>query len=362
MLLPFSALAADYDGEKYNEYLSQYDLSFFEEKLDGDTYRYLEEIGADKFDFDSLSSMSLDDFFAVISDIISGSFSDAIKGAVSVIAYILLSSVIRGVNSENSSLMSGTYSTATALIISVLLVMQIGKTLSLCASTLGVAGSFVYAFIPVFCAIVLASGGGVTSLSSNTLLMVLAQAVSFISSNVFMPVINCFLALGICSGIRAELRLDKLIASLKSLMIWCISFISGAFVSVLSLKTAVTARADVLGIRSARFVINSVVPVIGASISEGLMSIQSYSKLIKSSVGVVGIIAVALVFLPSILRVTAWRMLLSVCQLISDVFGDNSVSLVLTSFRDTLLIANIILILSAVTTVVSIGILIAAGG
>lgn len=132
--------------------------------------------------------------------------------------------------------------------------------------------------------------------------------------------------------------------------------------SVLSVKTAVAAKADMLGIRSIRFAVNSVVPVIGSSISEGLLSIQAYSSLIKSSVGIVGIVAVVLVFLPAIVETAVWRISLSFCSVLSDVFGDKSVSSVLNAFREALLLANVIVILSMVTTVISIGILVAAGG
>ena len=132
--------------------------------------------------------------------------------------------------------------------------------------------------------------------------------------------------------------------------------------SVLSVKTAVAAKADMLGIRSIRFAVNSVVPVIGSSISEGLLSIQAYSSLIKSSVGIVGIVAVVLVFLPAIIETAVWRISLSFCSVLSDVFGDKSVSSVLNAFREALLLANVIVILSMVTTVISIGILVAAGG
>lgn len=132
--------------------------------------------------------------------------------------------------------------------------------------------------------------------------------------------------------------------------------------SVLSVKTAVAAKADMLGIRSIRFAVNSVVPIIGSSISEGLLSIQAYSSLIKSSVGIVGIVAVVLVFLPAIVETAVWRISLSFCSVLSDVFGDKSVSSVLNAFREALLLANVIVILSMVTTVISIGILVAAGG
>ena len=117
-----------------------------------------------------------------------------------------------------------------------------------------------------------------------------------------------------------------------------------------------------LGLRSIRFAVNSVVPVIGSSISEGLLSIQAYSSLIKSSVGVVGIVAVVLVFLPALIEVVVWRIALSLCSIIAQVFSDSSVSSVLDAFEQALLLTNVILILTMVTTVISIGILVAAGG
>ena len=75
-----------------------------------------------------------------------------------------------------------------------------------------------------------------------------------------------------------------------------------------------------------------------------------------------GIIAVVLVFLPAIIEVVFWRFFLLLSSIISDVFGDKSVTLVLKAFCDAMLIMNVILILSMVTTIISIGILIAAKG
>ncbi|MBQ8980927.1 MAG: hypothetical protein IJ077_04875, partial [Eubacterium sp.] len=60
--------------------------------------------------------------------------------------------------------------------------------------------------------------------------------------------------------------------------------------------------------------------------------------------------------------VAVWRLTVKICAVVSEVFGDTGIILVLSSFKDALLIANVILILSAVTTVISIGLLIAAGG
>lgn len=361
LLLPFSCYAEEAaDTDEYNEYLSGYDLSAFQDNLDEDTYSVLEELGIADFNFDHITEISLDDIVKVFKDMIEGKLETPLTSALTVLVFIILSSFFQSFKTGDESSLSGVYSTASSLIIAVILVIKISNTISLSSAAISIAADFIVAFIPVFCAIVATSGGITTTFSTNAMLLALSQGLSFISSNVFMPLINCFLAIGICSGLRSRLNLGQLISSLKKIITSLISFISAAFVSILSIKTSVAARADILGIRSVRFVINSVVPVIGSTISEGLLSIQSYSSLIKSSVGVVGIISVALVFLPSIIEVVIWRIMLSICIVISDVFGDNSVSLVLKAFRDSMLLVNVVLILSMMTTIVSIGILIAA--
>lgn len=361
LLIPVSCYAEESDNaEEYKEYLNGYDLSAFKDNLDDDTYSVLEDLGIADFDFENITEITIDEIANVFKNIFEGKLETPLTSALTVLIFIVLSSFFQSFKTGDESSLSEVYSTASSLIIAVILVIKISSTISMSSAAINVAADFIVAFIPAFFAIVATNGGITTAFSTNSMLLVLSQGLSFISSNVFMPLINSFLAIGICSGLRSRLNLGQLISSLKRIITSLISFISAAFVSILSIKTSVSARADILGIRSIRFVINSVVPVIGSTISEGLLSIQSYSSLIKSSVGVVGIISVALVFLPSIIEVVIWRIMLSVCIVISDIFGDNSVSLVLKAFRDTMLLVNVVLILSMMTTIVSIGILIAA--
>lgn len=362
LLIPVSSYSMDYSEEEYNKTLSSYDLSSFEKELDADTYKMLDELGVLDFSYESITGLSFNDIVGLLKSLFQKKAELPIKSSVTVLIFILLSAFLQSLKAESDDSVNMIYSTATALLVATVVLVKLTSTVSLASMAISVASNFVYAFIPVFCSIVVASGGITTGFSTNTTLLILAQGLSFISSNVFMPIVNCYLALGVTSSLRYELNLDKLLSSLKKIITTCISFVSGVFVSVLSVKTAVAGRADMLGLRSIRFAINSVVPVIGSSISEGLLSIQAYSSLIKSSVGIVGVMAVVLVFLPSIIEVVLWRISLTLCVIVSDIFGDKSVSAVLNAFLNTLLLINVILILSMVTTVISFGILIAAGG
>lgn len=362
LLIPVSSYSMDYSEEEYNETLSSYDLSSFEKELDADTYKMLDELGVLDFSYESITGLSFNDIVGLLKSLFQKKAELPIKSSITVLIFILLSAFLQSLKAESDDSVNMIYSTATALLVATVVLVKLTSTVSLASMAISVASNFVYAFIPVFCSIVVASGGITTGFSTNTTLLILAQGLSFISSNVFMPIVNCYLALGVTSSLRYELNLDKLLSSVKKIITTCISFVSGVFVSVLSVKTAVAGRADMLGLRSIRFAINSVVPVIGSSISEGLLSIQAYSSLIKSSVGIVGVMAVVLVFLPSIIEVVLWRISLTLCVIVSDIFGDKSVSAVLNAFLNTILLINVILILSMVTTVISFGILIAAGG
>lgn len=346
--------------DTYNEYLKNYDFSFFKDTLGDDAYSILRELGVDKFDLENITSVSMNDVANVLKELVAGSVKSPLEGALTILIFIVLSSFFQSMKVSDGSSLDGVYSTSTALIIAVVLMIKMSTAVAMSASAIKIASDFIYAFVPVFCAIVAVSGGITTAFSTNTTVLLLSQGLSFLSSNLFVPLINCFMAIGICSSLNTKLNLSKLVSSLKRMITSAVSFCAAAFVSVLSIKTAVSARADILGIRSLRFVINNIVPVIGGTISEGLLSIQSYSSLIKSSVGVVGIIGVALVFLPTIVQIVVWRLVLSLCAVISDIFEDRAVSGVLQAFRESMLLMNVVLILSMVTTIISIGILIAA--
>lgn len=356
------AQADKIDSNTYSDSLNAYDLSAFDE-LGSEVNSFLDSAGLLDFDYEKLINLSFDDFKNYFLNVIKGSAEAPLEAMLSVLVFIILSSFFKSMKiSLNDDEMSNLFSSVSALVIAIVLLLKLKTTIALACSTISICSDFMFAFVPAFCVIVASSGSFVSAFSTNSLLLALAQLLNYISKNIFIPLSNAFLCVGICSGIRAELNLQGAVAFMKKYITTAVSVCAAAFVSVLSIKTAVASRADAIGLRSIRFAINSVVPVIGSAISEGLLSIQSYSSLIRSSVGVVGIIAVAAVFLPAILEVALWRMFLNVTSLVSETFCDASVSSVIKAFCDALLIMNVILILSMVTTIISIGILIAAKG
>ena len=355
LLMPNTCLANN--EIDYKSKLNDYDLSSFE-LLDDDASNLLKDLGIDDFNYENISNISFNQVLKYIISIFSNKAQTPIKCCLILVCFVILSSIVKSFDMRLSGdSISELYATVSNLVIAIFLLSQIYDSVKFACSSIKICSNFTYAFFPVFCVICATSGGAMTSFSVNGSLLLLSQALNFISANVFLPVVNCFMGISVCSSIRRDLNMGSIVSALKNLITKSISALSAIFVSYLSLKTAV---ADALGLRSVRFAINSIVPIIGSSISEGLLSIQSYSSLIKTSVGIVGIIAIAAVFLPAIVNITLWRLSISVANICSKVFFDSESATVFDAFLSVLLIINVLLILSMVTTIISLGILVAS--
>ena len=355
LLMPNTCLANN--EIDYKSKLNDYDLSSFE-LLDDDASNLLKDLGIDDFNYENISNISFNQVLKYIISIFSNKAQTPIKCCLILVCFVILSSIVKSFDMRLSGdSISELYATVSNLVIAIFLLSQIYDSVKFACSSIKICSNFTYAFFPVFCVICATSGGAMTSFSVNGSLLLLSQALNFISANVFLPVVNCFMGISVCSSIRRDLNMGSIV---KNLITKSISALSAIFVSYLSLKTAVASRADALGLRSVRFAINSIVPIIGSSISEGLLSIQSYSSLIKTSVGIVGIIAIAAVFLPAIVNITLWRLSISVANICSKVFFDSESTTVFDAFLSVLLIINVLLILSMVTTIISLGILVAS--
>ena len=361
--VPVQAMGAEtqqIEQDTYSKYLDQYDVDSIYDSVPQDALDLLDELGMQDFDFENILDLTPQKLWHVLQSVAEGRFEGPFTACAGMILLTLFSAFLQSLKTTvKSDMLSNVFSVACSVIIAVILSVEISDAISLASSTIKMCADFIYGFVPVFGILVAVSGGITASFSTNALLLGLAQFLNFLSGNLFVPVISCYLALGLSNGIRPELHLTAITSAVKKYISAAVSLAATGFVSILSIKTAVASRADALGLRSARFAINSVVPVIGSAISEGLLSIQSYSSLIKSTVGIVGIVVIVLIFLPALLEILIWKFFLSVSSIASEMFEDRSVLAVLQAFQGALLLMLIVLILSLVTTVISFGILIA---
>ncbi len=194
---------------------------------------------------------------------------------------------------------------------------------SLISSTISaVKGSatFMTSFIPIYAGILTVGGQGTVASGMSFLLLFAAQGVNLVASFVIMPLMSCYLGMGLVSSTMpgGAVALGE---TIKKAATWLLSLSLTVFLGLLSIQTAVNADADSAGLRTIKFVLSSIIPVTGGALSESMTTLTSSLKLLRSSVGMYGVAALGISALPLVLELLLWRLSLYLATAVGELFG-----------------------------------------
>jgi stage III sporulation protein AE len=266
--------------------------------------------------FDS-QSITLKSVFGKIADVFSKHFKTPLAVGCSVVALLLVFTCISGIYSENKVL-----NFAVTLGITAVMAVPAVDLISNCITTIKAVSTFMLSFIPVFAAMLSSSGKALTAANFSSVMLVAAEAVSWIASFVLMPVAGIQLALGIATSVSPDINVSSLRNAIKKASNWTLSLLSTVLLGILSIQTAVSGPQDNLTSKTAKFVVGTTVPVVGTAVSEAMGTVRGCLKLLGSSVLIYGVIAVALIVLPSVAELILWRVSLLLCSSVAEVLSE----------------------------------------
>ena len=324
------------------------------DKLPDETDNYLSELGIDGIDYKKLLDVSPRSIISLLLDMVSGKASGPLKASVAVLGMILLCSILEGFKTSfGEKSLGGVFGIVAALCVGTSVIIPITSCVAGACSVIKVSCDFMLVFIPVLAAIIAASGNPTAAVTYNTLVFSVSELISRFSLNFITPFIKIFLAFSIVSSVSPELNMNKMADLFKKAITIALGFCSTVFVGLLTVKGFLAGGADSVTVKTVKYFVGSFVPIIGNSIGEALSSIQSCLVLVKSTVGIFGIICIALMYLPVLVELILWILSLSVCAACSDVFGLKNVSSVLKAINSALVLLTVIIIFCSILLIVS---------
>ncbi len=207
------------------------------------------------------------------------------------------------------------------LVLATLLLVPLFSLIDSLVGAIKGSSTFMFSFIPIYAGILTAGGQTATASGMSFLLLGAANVVSSIASFVIMPLMSSYLAISLVGGILPENSGIVLGEGIKKVAMWVLSLSLTLFLGLLSIQTTVNASADGLGVKALKFMLGSFVPVAGGALSETLTTLTASVKLLKSSVGIYGVVAVALINLPVVLELIIWRIVTFISLAVSELFG-----------------------------------------
>lgn len=170
---------------------------------------------------------------------------------------------------------------------------------------------FLGASVPVYSALLLASGNTAAGGSYSFWTLAAGSLIPALSSALLMPLLHMFLLLALASSLCGG-AFDKLLQSLYSFAKWALVLAVTLFSGVLSVQTVLNAQVDAASGKAVKFLASSAVPIVGGAFGDAVAAIQNSVEIVKSGVGAFGILAALCIFVPTMLQGALW---MGVCLL-----------------------------------------------
>lgn len=351
-----AAETVDYgNGESYyNEQFEASGADKLAEYLDKNSRAYLREIGVEHPDYNAMLDFSLKNVFDVIIKMLSLNISAPLKGCFTACGAVLAASVASAFF-PNDEKTRGVLNLICGSFVAVSVIIPASEVLDSGVSALKLCAGFEKMLIPVLAAVLTASGNPVTAVSYQGAAFAAAQAVEAFVRDFALPLVMISGLLGAVGAFLPTLKLSAVSDMLRKTVQTCVGLASGLFSGFIALKKVMGTSADSLAAKGLRLVTSTFVPVVGGALSEAYGAMSAGLGLLRSTVGIYGIIAVAVICLPSIINLALWVLAMRAAGMISELLGNFQCAEILKNISFMFSMLNVILIFSAAVFIVSSG-------
>lgn len=245
------------------------------------------------------------------------SLAEAGSVCLSLFAVILLVSLIQCISNSSQKIAQ----LVATLAIGVLLIYPTNSLIKLGAETISQLSDYGKLLLPVLTGALAAQGGTALSAALYTGTVIFDAVLSSVISDMIIPMLYIYLCLCIASSAMSENLLKKLRDFVKWAMTWALKIVLYVFTGYISITGVVSGTADASALKAAKLAISGAVPVVGGILSDASETILVSAGVLKSAVGVYGLLAILAVWIGPFLQIGSQYLLLKFTSAICSVVG-----------------------------------------
>ena len=256
----------------------------------------VKDIIGGKYDTDGKALLS------ALSSAISQSVTDALPTLVSIFAIAVLYAVVGGFS--GGFLKKSTTELIYFACYAAMIALVAAKTVSLlvkASATVNSMQSLMNASFPLLLTLLTALGAATSSSVYRPMTAVLTTGVTAVVTKLVLPLFIAATVTGIVGNLSKNIKLNKLTSFFKSCANFVLGGVFGVFATFLSVQGLTGAIADTVSVKTAKFALQSYMPLLGGYLSDGFDLVLAGIVLIKNSAGLaITLLIIAAVIAPVI--------------------------------------------------------------
>lgn len=268
-------------------------------------------------------------FSANIGDTLSwvwGKVTDEIAGPIrllsSLLTIILLSSLVGNMYSTGKmNSCSKTAETAGVLISVITLTEPVSSCFLNAANIITDGGSFMLVYVPVMAGVMTAQGYITTAGSYQLTVLTFCEIAVQISSSVLIPALSICFSVGIVDAVNPGISLGGLISGLKKTVTFILGLIMTLFTGLLALQSTAGGAADNLSVRTGKYLVSNLVPVVGKAVSDAYSTVYGSLGVLKTGIGTVGVTVFVLMAAVPLIKLFLYRAVTGMAAVAADILA-----------------------------------------
>lgn len=326
------------------------------EAVDADTKSAIADLGLNEISYESLLSLSPRAVITELLEVLTGKLQEPLRAAGLMLAFVVLYAVLSGFTQQKGDIHT-IFSLFSTLWIVMLILPSVSETLVAAFSAIQLCADFMLVYIPGFAGIIAMSGKPLTSAAYSSVMVGLSNLFSAVQMHALLPIAQVFFMLNVLNGIESKFSFDSIAACFKKLIQITLGVFSAVFTGLLAIKGSLAASGDSVTIKGVKTLVGSTVPIVGSALGDSLTSVLGSISLIKSTVGIFGILVIALINVPVVLDLLLWYFAISFSAAVSGALGLTSVKKMLDGIAATVSLVNVFVIFTAFLFIVSTGVI-----
>jgi stage III sporulation protein AE len=270
----------------------------------------------------------------------------------------LINNLQKAFNSEDVSNIA--YFACYALII-IILSKSFYNAVSVARDTIFKTSDFMSALIPVLM-MLLASVGGFTEAAVMDPIIIAAININVkIYTNIIIPLIFMSFVMQFINNISSEFKIDKLTKLINQVAIWTQGIMVTVFVGIVSIRGMTSKTIDQVTVKTAKYLSDNFIPVIGKALSDAIASVAGYSLLLKNALSGLGLIIILIIALYPIIKILLMSFMFKLTAALIEPISDPKIVNCLSSVGNSLTLIMSCVISSSVMFFIMVSIIASAG-
>jgi len=221
---------------------------------------------------------------------------------------------------------------------------------------------FITKLSPVLAALLFTSGAPVSAGAFHPVLASAVYVVSLICRRCIIPLASYSAVLSIANNISDQVQISGACRLISSVSKWILALSFTVFTGICGIYGFTAPSLDVLGAKTVKFAVGSLVPVVGGFLSDTMETVISGSKMMKNAVGSAGMIVVCFMCAVPVIKIGIMAFTVKISAVLIEPLTDSRIYRLLSDIGGAITILFGMVATSAVLFLICISIILAMTG